>query len=172
MKNKNRNNKIFSFLFLGLLLSAVGVSAFGMNKGFMNEEVFEAIENDDYESWKTIMQSSITETNFQAMQENHQQIRRRDDPVFQDLREITREAINNNDYDAYILAINEYEATYEGNEITNIMTEDDFATLVEIHSQRESSNEFTNSTCENGNIRGSGRFEKTNNGYGSMKFMR
>ncbi|MDD5023353.1 MAG: hypothetical protein PHU63_04255 [Candidatus ainarchaeum sp.] len=68
------------------LLSVGIVSAFGFGNGFMNqdmteeektemeqfrEQVRQSVEAGDFESWKNLMQSRLTEENFQRIQERH-----------------------------------------------------------------------------------------------------
>jgi hypothetical protein len=74
MKNKTLGIVAVSMF----LLLAVGVSAFGFGK--MNaldeeqrNELISAIENNDFESWKGIMQGKITEENFNKQVLRHQE---------------------------------------------------------------------------------------------------
>ncbi|MDD3264015.1 MAG: hypothetical protein PHT94_03920 [Candidatus Nanoarchaeia archaeon] len=155
-KRKKITNKFLGIMLFGLILSSVGVSAFWSNRGQTNEEILEAIENEDYEAWKTAMSDSINEENFQNIIEfrnnqtnkgnfgqrnglgnkniNNSEIRinRQMNSTFLDLRELTRQAIEDNDYEAYIKAIE----SYEGELYNEMISLEDFETLVELHNAR------------------------------------
>lgn len=100
---KSKNIGIFAVLTFAIV--AVGsVTAFGLGHGFMignsdseetqafHEEVQTAIENNDFEAWKSLMESQLTEEHFNQMVEMHAQMEER-----MQLREQLREAMQNGD---------------------------------------------------------------------------
>ncbi|MBN2880875.1 hypothetical protein JXM83_02370 [Candidatus Woesearchaeota archaeon] len=106
---------IFAMLVVGLVVAAGFVSAYGMRSG--NDAIRTAVENGDFDSWKEAMESEITEENFNAILERHNE------------RELVREAIEANDYETYI------ELT--GRDID----EDEFSEMVTRHNEMMEINE-------------------------------
>lgn len=122
--------KMYNLLavFLVSALMVASVSAVG-GKYFNNQderqELIDAIEAQDYDTWRSIIESQITEENFEEISEYHN-----NREFYRDTRQLTRDAIAENDYDAYIEAAN-----LSG--IENAMTKNDFKTLVELHTKRQ-----------------------------------
>jgi uncharacterized protein (DUF885 family) len=102
-----KNTKLSIFVVATFAVLAIGsVAAFGFGNGFMkglseddkeemqafHEQLQTAIENKDFEAWKSLMESQLTEENFNAMVEMHEQM-----SEMRDLREQIREAMENND---------------------------------------------------------------------------
>lgn len=100
MKNKVTYG-IFAVVFV-TLLTVGSVAAFGLGHGYgfseeeqaereaFRTEVKTAMENGDFETWKYLMQSRLTEKHFTEMQEQHNQMQE-----MQQLREQLREAWKN-----------------------------------------------------------------------------
>ena len=110
---------LLSLLLIGIV--AVGVSAFGM--WYNNEDVRQAIEDNDYGAWKDAINEQLTEENFVRMREKHQKYGWK----WQAKSEM-RNAIQNNDYDAYVTAV-------EG--FNKEITEEDFDILVQMHQAKQ-----------------------------------
>lgn len=118
---------IFALLAIGLLLTGGIVSAFGPN-GFAkanNDKIQQAIDNGDFQSWKSLNEERLTESEFARIQERHQERENRSLG-----REDLRAAIESNDYDAYSQAVLEIDPN------AIVMSENDFAKLVEMHHAR------------------------------------
>lgn len=128
---KNKLLSLFAIFAIGLLATAGAVSAFGGFKGGLDDETRDAldvaIENNDFDSWKNLRESLLTENRFEEVKERHQER-----SEMRESRDLMREAIESDDYDAYTQAVLEIhpEAT--------VMSEDDFAILVDMHVARDS----------------------------------
>lgn len=110
MKNKATYGIValaaMAILFVG------GVSAFGGGFGFahmndlseedqaemqaFHQDVQTAIENEDYESWKTLMESQLTQENFELLVEQNYQIQE-----MNQIREEMREAREDGDTETF-----------------------------------------------------------------------
>lgn len=116
---------IMALLAIGLLLTGGIVSAFGPN-GFANDdEMRQAIDNGDFQTWKSLHEEKLTESEFAKVQERHQE---RENRMLG--REDLRDAIESNDYEAYSQAVLEIDSN------AIVMSEEDFAMLVEMHRAR------------------------------------
>lgn len=98
-----KNKALFGFLALFVIgiLTTGFVSAFGFGNGPMgnlseeemtemqayHESIREAIQNNDYESWRSLMESKLTQEEFDLRVEHHNQMME-----MRDLREQLREA--------------------------------------------------------------------------------
>ncbi len=93
-----------------VVLVVGGVSAFGLGFGngqgltddkkvemqAFHEEVQTAIQNEDYNAWRTLMESQLTQENFEALAENHVQMQEA-----QEIREQMREARYDGDTETF-----------------------------------------------------------------------
>lgn len=107
-------------------LGAGLTSAYAFQGGFgLNDEdkdkMREAIENDDYNSWKGLMESRITEENFSKMREMHQN------------KEKIKETIESGDYNAFQEAIKDSPMQ---DRIGDKITEENFNKFIEMHNLR------------------------------------
>lgn len=110
-------------LVVGLIATAGSVYAYGMkaNNLFGNhDQIKEAIENGDYDTWKSLHEEGLTEERFNELVERDNQ------------REKVRSAIENEDYEAWKIAMQNVES---GN---SELTEDDFNLIVQMHKARQS----------------------------------
>jgi len=102
-----KNQTIGVFVVAAFAVLAIGgVAAFGFGNGFMagnsdstemqafHEKVQTAVENNDFVAWKSLMESQLTQDNFNQMVEMHDQMQE-----MQDLRQQLRDAIANGDTD-------------------------------------------------------------------------
>ena len=125
MKNKKVViGSLVTILTLGAGLSSVyafQVGHFGFDKENKNK-IKEAIENNDYEAWRSLMENRISEENFIEMRERHQNM------------EGTKEAIENNDYDAFVEAV---KGSPMEERLGDKVTKDNFDKFVEMHNLRE-----------------------------------
>lgn len=122
-KKKIIIGSVVTMLTLGAGLSSV--YAFQGGFGPNNEDrdkMKEAVENNDYDAWKGLMESRITEENFSKMREMHQN------------REKVREAIENKDYSAFQEAIKDSPMQ---DQLEDKITEENFDEFVEMHNLRE-----------------------------------
>lgn len=126
MKMKKRSKlSLAAFILLGLVAVAGIVSAFGPN--FNSEDrdaIRQAIEDNDYESWKSLMESKITEENFNNLVERHQDM--------QQHREEMENAIEEG-YEAWKEAV----ADTPMEDCADQITEENFDQFVEMHNARK-----------------------------------
>src|SRR3989344_3535745 len=100
LNEKMKNNKLAVFVIAGfLLLAVVSVAAFGFGNFNSNEDaqtfhkqMKTAIENNDFQAWKTLMESQITEENFAEMQQRPTKM-----SEMHQIREQLKEALENGD---------------------------------------------------------------------------
>jgi len=110
---------IISLVVVGLL--AAGASAFGF---FHSQDAKSAIENNDYNGWKSAIESQLTEENFNNMVERHQNMQKRrlhDDAM--------RQAIDDADYAAYV--------TVAQDAGIQAMSQANFDIMVQVHEARQ-----------------------------------
>lgn len=118
-----KKTEIFAIAVI-VLLGVSFVAAFPFGKGFAGEDLTDeekatmneqreaidtAIENEDYETWKSLMEAQITEENFQKAVERHKEMeemreereanREEMEEKMQELREKMDEARENEDFD-------------------------------------------------------------------------
>lgn len=115
---------VFALMVIGMLTMTTLVSAFMGFGNFDNrDEIDAAIESDDYSAWKRAMSNTLTEDRFNEMKQRHSQNSGK--------RDLMRTAIDSGDYDAYKEIVEEI-----SDERFEVLTEEDFNTLVEIHQAR------------------------------------
>ena len=113
---------LLAILAIGLLLTGGLVSAFGP-KGFVgDEELRQAIDDGDFQTWKELHEERLTEDNFAEIQERHQERQGK----MQGPQEM-RDAIETNDYEAYT------DAVLEIHPEAIVLSQEDFNTLVAMH---------------------------------------
>ncbi len=122
MKNKSTIG-IFSLMIVGLLVLAGTASAFAMSEDReeVRDAIWEALENDDYDAWKSTIEAQLTEERFDSMVERHELL-----SYLRDASHETKVAIKQGDYDAYVEALQDLGVSED------VLTEEDFATLVEL----------------------------------------
>jgi len=138
------NKKILGIGILFLLLAAGTVMAFrGDFAGAMNafdsdemQQMKTAIENGDYETWKTLQEQNLTEENFNAIRERTQQrIQNREE--MQLMQEEIQTAIENQDYTAW-KALMEENNNPRNTMMLSVITEDNFSLFSEMHNAMQS----------------------------------
>ena len=114
-------------LIVGVMASAGLVSAYGFEN---REAVREAIEAGDFAGWKEAMQAGLTEENFAQL---HERFQNREERMgfIQEHREAINQALESGDYDTWIAEIEEMKATRQ--DLTEIITEENFARYVQFH---------------------------------------
>lgn len=120
---------LLALMLMGIVAAAGTVSAFGF--GFMQdrESIDEAIQNNDFGSWKTTMESQLTQENFNSLVERHNSM-----SFCRDIHESLQQAIEEEDYDAYVEAA----SSSTGCPMPTLeLSEEDFEILVGIHQARE-----------------------------------
>lgn len=124
---------IFGLLIVGLVASTGVVSALGFGSMEKNpelqehrQEIVQAIEDNDFDTWKSAIEDSLTEEHFEMLVERHENF-----AEHKDMRFATRDAIMDGDYDAYLEAVEELGVT------EHVITEEDFNNLVEMHQEGE-----------------------------------
>lgn len=156
---------LLALLTIGLVASSSAVMAFGFGKGRMGneesyEEVRDAIENNDYEAWIEAMNSQLTEETFNQHVERHNERiawaeeNGIDLDAQREAHDAMRDAIENNDYDAYLEAVSDLEEA-TGKESPRSLDEEDFEKLVEMHEARESG-DFQNGMMHRQGMKGQG----------------
>lgn len=118
---------VFALLAIGLLLSTATASAFGPRWFENSDELHQAIEDGDYDTWKELRVERLTEERFEEVQERHQERQER----MQGEKSL-REAIEDADYGAYS------EAVLAIHPEASVISESDFEILVELHQARMS----------------------------------
>lgn len=125
----NKKATTITAMLLGIV--AVSGTAFAFNGGFGSENreaIMNAIENGDYESWKTAITETLTEENFNRIREMHQN-REAEMTAMQENRDAINQALEDSDYEAWKAAIEESGRT----EILEFINEENFEKLVQIH---------------------------------------
>lgn len=117
-----KNTKyLLALTMLGIIGSIGLASASGL--GFVNSEqrttIQQAIENNDFEAWKSAVTSTLTQENFDKLVERHKSMSER-----MELKNALQQAIENKDYQAYAEAAEKLAST-------NIMTEEEFNAAAE-----------------------------------------
>ncbi len=118
---------VLALFVVGLVAIAGAASAFG---GFWQDggEVKAALEAGDYSAWKEAIESQLTEDNFNQMRQMNEQRE-----TMKEYRDAMRQAIEDNDYDAWKEA-----ATAMGVDAEDILSEEDFSLLVQMHEAQQS----------------------------------
>ena len=126
MKRKNKGvSALVAVLAIGIMLTGT-VAAFG---GFKDEDVIDALESDDYDAWRIAMQDGLTEERFDQMQERY--AKGAEDKEY---RDAMKAEIEEGDYEGWLEVIDSMDRIPRMAE--NILDEEDFNTLVELHEAR------------------------------------
>ncbi len=119
---------LLSLMLVGLIISTGLVSAFGPK--FMSEEhrlaIKQAIEDNDFEAWKSAIIGTLTQENFDKFVERHRAMSER-----KELQDAVRQAIEEGDYEAYKEAVENLIGSYK------VMSEDNFNAMVERYNAGE-----------------------------------
>jgi hypothetical protein len=120
---------LIGLMLVGIVAAAAGTSAFGM--GFWQstddkQAIQTAIANNDYATWKDLMEQQLTQDNFNQLVQRHQQMSDR-----QQTQMDIRNAIETSDYEAYVAAVEKIATTEPISEV-------DFNKLVEIYNAQKS----------------------------------
>ena len=128
--------KTIYLLFLmsvGLIIFTGLVSAFRL--GFVSEEnrsaIKQAIENNDFEAWRSAITETLTRENFDKLVERYNAMSER-----KKLTDAVRQAIEDGNYEAYKEAVENLIGSYK------VMSEDDFNVMVQRYNARESEEGF------------------------------
>jgi hypothetical protein len=136
-----------------MLLGILTVSAFG-GFGFGNkEEINNALENNDFDAWKTAMTQQLTEENFNKMVERHQKR-----AEFREHKEEIHAAIEAGDYETWSSLIEETPMADK----FDVITAENFDLFAEMHNARldgdhETAQEIADSLgleCQGGRMKG------------------
>jgi hypothetical protein len=114
--------KVAKFGILALLLVSLVTGAFALG----NEDVREALEAGDYANWKEAKTAGLTEERFNQMKERHEQMSERREEMEQAMEqgyEVWKEAVADSP---------------KGNHMTEVITEENFDTFVEMHEAKQS----------------------------------
>ena len=117
--------KVATFGILALLLIGLVGSAFAFG-GFDNKAAREALQAGDYATWKEAMAAELTEDRFNQMVGRHNQMSEK--------RAVMEQAMEQG-YESWKQAVAD---SPKGNHITEVITEDNFDTFVEMHEARQS----------------------------------
>ncbi|MBN2368175.1 hypothetical protein JXC34_04075 [Candidatus Woesearchaeota archaeon] len=118
------------------IVAAAGASAFGFGFGQDQEArdvIRDAIDNNDFDAWKSAVSTALTEENFNQLVEIHQNMGQ-NRAQFRKQGDEMRDAIEAGDYDAYLEALGNMDTLPPGLET---LTEEDFDLLVQIHEARQ-----------------------------------
>ena len=122
MKIKNTIFALLALMLVGIVATA-GASAFGwMSED--REDVRQAIEDNDFEAWRTAKQTRITEENFNEVVSRHES-----GSLCRESHDEVREAIDNENYQDYLDAVTNYDSCPK--EMPEL-SEEDFEILVQI----------------------------------------
>jgi hypothetical protein len=130
---------VLALVLIGLVVAGGIVAAYQGDNAAKREEVANAIENNDYEGWKSAMQKGLTEENFNTMAERHAQSGERRQMMAEN-HELIKTAIESGDYMEWKSIIDEIKNVPGW---TESITEDNFATLIELHESREHAKEIS-----------------------------
>lgn len=125
---------LFILFVVGIIATAGMVSAFDKNRFGDREEMHQALETGDYESWKGLMQDRITEDNFERHSEKHEKHMERREQRQEEMQPV-KDAIEAEDYEAWVEAI---ESLERAPKISEQIDEENFDILVQLHEARES----------------------------------
>lgn len=123
-----KKNIILGLVALMLVgIVAAGASAFRGHFGDSEdkEEMKQAIENNDFDAWKSLIEEKLTQENFDEIVQRHE-----NRSLHRENKEAVKQAIDSNDYDAYLEAIKNIDDLPEDHET---LSEDDFNKVVEMH---------------------------------------
>lgn len=148
--------KVTKFGIVALLLVSLVASAFAFSgKGFGNEVAREALEAGDYATWKEAMTAGLTEDRFNQLRERHTQMAEKR-VAMQETREKVQQALEAGDYNAWKEAIGD---SPRGAKSTEVITEDNFETFVEMHNAMQSGDfETAKQLAEELGLKGFGKF--------------
>jgi len=118
---------IVALIFIAMVATGAFAMPFG-GKWFSGENVQNAIENKDYETWKSAISEQLSEDNFNKIVERHGKRE-----GFRETRQAARNALEEGDYEGWREAILSCENLPEDFEIPS---EEDFNKLVELHQAR------------------------------------
>jgi ABC-type glycerol-3-phosphate transport system substrate-binding protein len=130
---------IFALVLLGIVAVAGSASAFrfGFGQGPDNMQgagtaVQAAIENNDFNAWKTAIEATLTQDNFNKIVQQEQQR-----TAMMQSQQAVADAIKSGDYNAYVSAIGTL-----NNLVSSItpVNESDFSKLVQEYQARQSGN--------------------------------
>jgi len=117
---------------VGLIIFTGLVSAFRL--GFVSEEnrsaIKQAIENNDFEAWRSAITETLTRENFDKLVERYNAMSER-----RKLQDAVRQSIEDGNYEAYKKAV-ENLGSYK------VMSEEDFNAMVQRYNATESGKEF------------------------------
>ena len=122
MKRTTAYTYILALMIAGVLASVGIASAFG--GGFANEKqrsaIKKAIEENNFEAWKTAMTEILTQENFNKLVERNKAMAER-----RNLQNAVKQAIADGDYNAYKQAFENLKGSMQ------VMSENDFNAMVE-----------------------------------------
>ena len=128
--------KTIYLLFLmsvGLIIFTGLVSAFRL--GFVSEEnrsaIKQAIENNDFEAWRSAITETLTRENFDKLVERYNAMSER-----RKLQDAVRQSIEDGNYEAYKKAVENLMSSYK------VMSEDDFNAMIQHYNATESGKGF------------------------------
>jgi len=117
---------LLALMTIGLIACAGLATAFGL--GFVNEEqkstIKQAIEDNNFEAWKSAIIETLTQENFDKLVERHKVISER-----MKLQNAVRQSIEAGDYDAYKEAVE--------NLSSYILSEEQFNAMVQHYNTTE-----------------------------------
>ncbi|MBU0457569.1 MAG: hypothetical protein KKD75_05485 [Nanoarchaeota archaeon] len=117
-----------------LVVSLVAVGVFAMPFDKANDEAKNALEAGDFTAWKEAMISQLTEERFNRAVEGHQKMIERKTEMMEQ-RSLVQDAIESEDYQAWLSAIGD---NPRQEKLIEVITEENFATFVEMHQARQS----------------------------------
>ena len=127
---KNKSFGLLALLVIGLIATTASVAAINTG-GFKQskEERVAAIEAGDFESWKKSIEATLTEEHFELVVEHYEHRQ-----AMQEVRSLTRDAIMNDDYEAYVEA---FALLDEEGQVREMLSEEEFSELVLIQENRD-----------------------------------
>lgn len=128
MKNKKRTMPIAIIAFAAIALMGTGLVV--AHPFFLEEEdrtaIKEAIENEDYDAWHSLIEAQLSEENFNTLAEHHNEMSEKMQAI--------QDALDSGDYDAWVAAMNKKMR----NPLLDVITEENFDTFVRFHEAQQS----------------------------------
>jgi hypothetical protein len=131
MKTNKNKTPLAILAFAAIALMGTGLVVAYPGFGFTSEDrtaIQEAIENDDYETWRSLMEAQLSEENFNQLRERHMEMQEMHEQRAE--KTAIEAAIEAGDYEAWVAAMGD-------DPMTDKITEENFTTLVEFYEARQ-----------------------------------
>ena len=140
LKTKFKTRSILIVVAIVVVLGLSLVAAYPFSGLFndkqseLHEAIQSAIENDDYSTWRSLMEEKLSEENFDLIVERHKVMSEKFETK-QETMQAIQNAMDAKDYDAWKTAIESNKMYFN---LADKITEDNFATFVQLHAAKQS----------------------------------